>query len=75
MTDPVLVRKRQGSISIPRLGCDVVVASQGASFGLPEVKRGLFAAGGGVFLGTRIPLAVALELALTGDLVDASRPG
>jgi enoyl-CoA hydratase len=55
------------------LGCDVVVASEAASFGLPEVKRGLFAAGGGVFVSTRIPLAVALELTLTGDLVDATR--
>ena len=49
------------------LGCDVVVASEEARFGLPEVKRGLFAAGGGVFIGTRIPLAIALELTLTGD--------
>ena len=55
------------------LGCDVVVASEAASFGLPEVKRGLFAAGGGVFLSTRIPLAVALELTLTGDPIDAAR--
>ncbi|MFI5041030.1 MAG: enoyl-CoA hydratase-related protein [Acidimicrobiales bacterium] len=55
------------------LGCDLVVASEAASFGLPEVKRGLFAAGGGVFVSTRIPLAVALELTLTGDPIDASR--
>lgn len=55
------------------MGCDVVVASDQAKFGLPEVKRGLFAAGGGVFLSTRIPLAVALELTLTGDPVDAAR--
>jgi enoyl-CoA hydratase/carnithine racemase len=55
------------------LGCDVVVASDQAKFGLPEVKRGLFAAGGGVFISTRIPLAVALELTLTGDLVEADR--
>ena len=55
------------------LGCDVVVASETASFGLPEVKRGLFAAGGGVFVSTRIPLAVALELTLTGDPIDAGR--
>jgi len=55
------------------LGCDVVVASEAASFGFPEVKRGLFAVGGGVFLSTRIPLAMALELTLTGDLVDAQR--
>ncbi len=55
------------------LGCDVVVAAESAAFGLPEVKRGLFAAGGGVFISTRIPLAVALELTLTGDPIDARR--
>jgi enoyl-CoA hydratase/carnithine racemase len=55
------------------LGCDVVVASEAASFGLPEVKRGLFAAGGGVFVSTRIPLAVAMELTLTGDPINAAR--
>jgi enoyl-CoA hydratase/carnithine racemase len=55
------------------LACDVVVASEEAKFGLPEVKRGLFPAGGGTFLGTRIPLAVALEMCLTGDSVDAAR--
>ena len=46
---------------------------EAASFGVPEVKRGLFAAGGGVFISTRIPLAAALELTLTGDLIDAVR--
>ena len=55
------------------LGCDVIVASDAAEFGLPEVKRGLFPAGGGTFLGTRIPLGIALELALTGDPISASR--
>jgi enoyl-CoA hydratase/carnithine racemase len=55
------------------LGCDVVVAASSASFGLPEVKRGLFAAGGGVFVSTRIPLAIALEMTLTGDSMDAAR--
>ena len=55
------------------LGCDVVVASEVAKFGVPEVKRGLFAAGGGVFVSTRIPLAIALELTLTGDTIDAHR--
>ena len=55
------------------LGCDVAVASSEAKFGLPEVKRGLFAAGGGTFIGQRIPLALALELTLTGDLIDAER--
>jgi enoyl-CoA hydratase/carnithine racemase len=55
------------------LGCDVIVASAQARFGFPEVKRGLFPAGGGTFVGTRIPLVVALEMVLTGDLVDADR--
>ena len=55
------------------LNCDLVVASEDAKFGLPEVKRALFAAAGGMYLGTRIPLAVALELTLTGDPIDARR--
>jgi enoyl-CoA hydratase/carnithine racemase len=55
------------------LACDVVVASSAARFGLPEVKRGLFAAGGGTLIGTRVPLAVALEMSLTGDSIDAAR--
>jgi enoyl-CoA hydratase/carnithine racemase len=55
------------------LACDMVVASDQARFGLPEVKRALFPAGGGVQLGRRIPIAVALELGLTGDTIDAER--
>ncbi len=55
------------------LHCDVAVVSEDAKFGVPEVKRGLFAAGGGVYISQRIPLAVALELTLTGDLIDAHR--
>jgi len=55
------------------LGCDVVVASSEASFGLPEVKRGLFAGSGVMHVGRRLPLGVALELALTGDPIDAPR--
>jgi enoyl-CoA hydratase/carnithine racemase len=55
------------------LGCDVIVASSDAEFGLPEVQRGLFPAGGGTFLGTRIPLGIALEMALTGDRITAAR--
>jgi enoyl-CoA hydratase/carnithine racemase len=55
------------------LACDMIVASSDAKFGLPEVKRALFPAGGGVFLGRRVPLSVALELTLTGDTFDASR--
>jgi enoyl-CoA hydratase len=55
------------------LSCDLVVAADTARFGLPEVKRGLFAAGGGTLLGTRLPLSLALELALTGELIDAAK--
>jgi enoyl-CoA hydratase len=55
------------------LACDVIVVADHASFGLPEVQRGLFAAGGGTTLGRRIPLSVALELLLTGDRIDATR--
>jgi len=55
------------------LACDMVVASEDAVFGIPEVKRGLLAAGGGLHLGRRMPLAVALELGLTGDTIDARR--
>ena len=55
------------------LGCDLVVASADAGFGLPEVKRGLFPGGPGALLASRIPLAVALELTLTGDRIDATR--
>ncbi|MGY1846569.1 MULTISPECIES: crotonase/enoyl-CoA hydratase family protein [unclassified Blastococcus] len=55
------------------LACDLVVASSGAVFGLPEVKRGLLAAAGGVVrLQRQVPLKRALELALTGDGVDAA---
>lgn len=53
--------------------CDLIVSVDTARFGIPEVKRGLFAAGGGVRLPARIPLAVALEMGLTGDPIDAKR--
>jgi enoyl-CoA hydratase/carnithine racemase len=53
------------------LGCDIVVASSDARFGFPEIQRGLFPAGRGTMLGSRIPMAQALELTLTGDLVTA----
>jgi enoyl-CoA hydratase len=55
------------------LACDLIIASQDAKVGLPEVKRGLFAAGGGTTLSARIPLAIALELGLTGDPITADR--
>ncbi len=50
------------------LATDLVVAAKNAKFGIPEVKRGLVAAGGGLLrLPQRIPYQKALELALTGD--------
>ena len=49
------------------------MAADTARFGLPEVKRGLFPGGGGTLLGTRLPLSMALEVALTGELIDAQR--
>ena len=56
------------------LACDLVVAAETARFGIPEVKRGLMAAAGGLIrLPKRIPLATALELAMTGDPIDAAR--
>lgn len=55
------------------LGCDIIVASAAAKFGLPEVKRGLFPGGGGTTIGTRIPMGIALEMTLTGDLFTAQR--
>jgi enoyl-CoA hydratase len=55
------------------LACDLVVAADDARLGISEVKRGLFAAGGGTTLADRIPLAVALEMGLTGEPVTAAR--
>jgi enoyl-CoA hydratase len=56
------------------LSCDLVVAAETAKFGIPEVKRGLMAAAGGLIrLPKRVPLAIALELAMTGEPIDAAR--
>jgi enoyl-CoA hydratase/carnithine racemase len=56
------------------LACDLVVAAETASFGLPEVKRGLMAASGGLIrLAQCLPPALAFELALTGERIDARR--
>jgi enoyl-CoA hydratase/carnithine racemase len=56
------------------LSCDLVVAADDTKFGLPEVKRGLFAAAGGLIrLPKRIPVAVATELAITGEPISAER--
>ena len=54
------------------LACDLVVAGTDAAFGLPEVTRGIVAAGGGLFrLPRAIPPARALELILTADRLGA----
>ena len=56
------------------MACDLVVASQSAQFGIPEVKRGLAAAAGGlVRLPRQLPYRIALELALTGDMFPSTR--
>ncbi|BBY03807.1 enoyl-CoA hydratase [Mycobacterium seoulense] len=56
------------------LATDLIVASKESAFGIPEVKRGLVAGGGGLLrLPQRIPPAIAMELALTGDNLSAER--
>ncbi|MCU1375009.1 MAG: caiD 6 [Actinomycetia bacterium] len=85
----VLMRLMDGDVGVPvvgaanatafggglelLLGCDVIVASSEAMFGLPEVKRGLFPGGSGTAIGQRVPLGLALELTLTGDPITATR--
>jgi enoyl-CoA hydratase len=56
------------------IACDMIVANEGAKFGIPEVKRGLAAAAGGLMrLPRKIPKQIAMELALTGEFIDAKR--
>jgi enoyl-CoA hydratase len=56
------------------LACDLIVASTEARFGLPEVKRSLVAAAGGLFRLPRVlPRKIALELIITGDPIPAER--
>jgi enoyl-CoA hydratase len=52
------------------LACDLIVAARDARFGIPEVKRGLVAAGGALL---RLPRRAALELGLTGEPIGAER--
>lgn len=55
------------------LACDMIVAAENAQFGLPEVKRGLMAGSGGLIrLPQRIPRQIAMQYALTGDMMSAS---
>jgi len=56
------------------LACDLIVASETAKFGLPEVRRGLAAGAGGLLrLPRRIPYHLAMEIALTGEHFPAAR--
>ena len=56
------------------IACDMIVASKGAKFGIPEAKRGLAAGGGGmVHLPRLLPRPLAMELALTGEPITAER--
>ena len=55
------------------LACDLVVASEEAKFGLPEVRRGLVAGAGGLLrLPKRVPYHLAMEIALTGEHFSAA---
>jgi len=56
------------------LSCDLIVAAKGVKLGIPEVNKGLFAAGGGLLrLPTRVPYGVAMEMALTSDPILAEQ--
>ncbi len=56
------------------LGCDIIIAAEQAIFGLPEVKRGMYAFAGGVQrLAQRLPRSLAMSIILTGDPVSAQR--
>jgi enoyl-CoA hydratase len=56
------------------LSCDLIVASETAKFGLPEVRRGLAAGAGGLLrLPRRVPYHLAMEIVLTGEYVPAER--
>jgi enoyl-CoA hydratase/carnithine racemase len=56
------------------LACDLIVAADTATFGLPEAKRGLLAAAGGpIRLAKRVPLSLALEIVMTGEAISAER--
>ncbi|UGA40991.1 crotonase/enoyl-CoA hydratase family protein [Bradyrhizobium quebecense] len=56
------------------LSCDMIVANRNAKFGIPEVKRGLAAAAGGLIrMPRQMPFRVAMEFALTGEFFGAER--
>jgi enoyl-CoA hydratase/carnithine racemase len=54
------------------LACDMIIASENAKFGLPEVKVGVCPGGGGTQrLPRKIPLNLAAEMLFTGKTIDA----
>ena len=56
------------------ISCDLIVTADNAKFGIPEVKRGLAAAAGGLMkLPRQIPTRLAMEMALTGDFISAEK--
>lgn len=55
------------------LACDLLVAAEHATFGLPEVQRGLVGTGAGARTVLRLPPAIAMELLLTGEPIDAAQ--
>ncbi len=56
------------------IACDLLVANNKAQFGIPEVRRSLVAAAGGLLtLPSIIGKRMAMELALTGDFISAER--
>jgi len=56
------------------ISCDMIVTADNAKFGIPETKRGLAAAAGGLMkLPRQIPPRIAMEMALTGEFIDAQR--
>ena len=56
------------------ISCDLIVTADNAKFGIPEVKRGLAAAAGGLMkLPRQIPSRLAMEMAITGDFITAQR--
>ena len=53
-------------------GCDIVIASEQARFGLPEIKLGVFPPVAALLLPRIIGDKRARELILTGELIDAA---
>jgi enoyl-CoA hydratase/carnithine racemase len=55
------------------MACDLRIASEHAQFGSPEVKWNVLHSYGALRLPHAIPMAVAMEMMLTGEFIDAQR--